>query len=110
MIDFVQQFVAFLLGASVTYVVIQIILNYFAIRFMKIKVDQYVESRAIPITVEVDNDRYYCYNKQSKEFMAQGTTYDEVKTALESRFGEYIYILKITKTSQMVIQKQFTNF
>ena len=90
MIDFVQHFVAFLLGAVVAYVVLQIILTYFAIRSFKAELEKHIESRIIPVTVEFDNNQYYCYNKQSREFMAQGATLDEIKKRLQARFHDCI--------------------
>ena len=93
MIDFVQEFAVFLLEAAVAYIAIQIVLNYFAIRALKEEIEQHVESRMIPVTVEFDNNQYYCYNNKNKEFMAQGATYDEIKNQLQSRFQDcVIYI------------------
>ena len=90
MIDFVQEFVVFLLETAVAYLIIQIVLNYFAIRFLKEELEQHLESRAIPVTVEFDNNEFYCYNKQSREFMAQGATYDEIKKRLQARFSDCV--------------------
>ena len=90
MIDFVQEFVVFLLETALAWLVIQIVLNYFAIRFLKEELEQHLESRAIPVTVEFDNNEFYCYNKQNKEFMAQGATYDEIKNQLQSRFQDCV--------------------
>ena len=90
MIDFVQEFAVFLFEGALVYVVIQIILNYFAIQALKEEIEQHLESRMIPVTVEFDNNQYYCYNKQSREFMAQGATYDEIKNQLQSRFQDCV--------------------
>jgi len=90
MIDLVQEFVVFLLETAVAYLIIQIILNYFAIRFLKEEIEEHLESRTIPVTIEFDNDQYYCYNKQNKEFMAQGATYDEIKKRLQARFANCV--------------------
>ena len=90
MIDLVKEFVVFLFEGALVYVVIQIILNYFAIRFLKEELEQHLESRIIPVTVEFDNNEFYCYNKQNKEFMAQGATYDEIKKRLQARFSNCV--------------------
>jgi len=90
MIDLVQEFAVFLLEAAVAYVAIQIVLNYFAIRALKEEIEQHLESRMVPVTVEFDNNQYYCYNKQNKEFMAQGATYDEIKKRLQVRFANCV--------------------
>jgi predicted RNase H-like HicB family nuclease len=89
-IDLVQEFAVFLLETAVAYLIIQIVLNYFAIRFLKEEIEQHLESHAIPVTIEFDNDQYYCYNKQNKEFMAQGATYDEIKKRLQARFANCV--------------------
>jgi hypothetical protein len=86
MIDFAQEFVVFLLEVALAYLVLQIVLNYFALRALRDEIGQHLDSRAIPVTVEFDNNQYYCYNKQNKEFMAQGATYDEIKKRLQARF------------------------
>jgi len=93
MIDLVQEFAVFLLEAAVAYVAIQIVLNYFAIRALKEEIEQHLESRMVPVTVEFDNNQFYCYNKENKAFMAQGTTGKEVKKRLADRFHDcVIYI------------------
>ena len=90
MSDFAQEFVVFLFEVALVYVAMQIVLNYFAIRFLKEELEQHMESQAIPVTVEFDNNEFYCYNKQSREFMAQGATYDEIKKRLQARFSDCV--------------------
>ena len=90
MIDFVQEFVVFLLEVALAYLVLQIVLNYFAIQALRDEIGQHLDSRTIPVTVEFDNNQYYCYNKQNKEFMAQGATYDEIKKRLQARFSDCV--------------------
>lgn len=45
-----------------------------------------VKDNMIPIVVEKHKDCLFIYNKESNEFMAQGSTMEELNTALESRF------------------------
>ena len=85
MTDFVAEFAVFVLQMMLVYAVIQIVINYVAIRIMTTELREHIESRAIPVTVEFDNDQYYCYNKQNKEFLAQGFNYEEIKTQLQAR-------------------------
>jgi hypothetical protein len=85
MTDFVAEFAVFVLQMMVVYVVIQVVINYFVIRAMTAQIQEHIESRAIPVTVEFDNNQFYCYNKQNKEFLAQGSTYEEIKTQLQAR-------------------------
>ena len=90
MIDFVQEFVVFLLEFSLGYLAIQAVLLYFSIKALKAEFDQHIESRIVLVTVEFDNNQYYCYNKENKAFMAQGTTNEELKKQLEDQFRDCI--------------------
>jgi len=93
MTDFVAEFAVFFLQMMLVYAVIQIVINYVAIRIIKTQIQEHIESRAIPVTVEFDNDQFYCYNKQNKEFLAQGFNYEEIKAKLQSRFSDcLVYI------------------
>jgi len=93
MTDFVAEFAVFVLKMILVYTVIQIVMNYFTIRIIKTQIQEHIESRAIPVTVEFDNDQFYCYNKQNKEFLAQGFNYEEIKAKLQSRFNDcLVYI------------------
>lgn len=40
----------------------------------------------IPIVVEKHNDLLFVYNQENKEFMAQGSSLDEINDALEKRY------------------------
>jgi hypothetical protein len=93
MIDFVQEFAVFLFQVALVYLALRAVTLYFSIKVIKEEIEQHVESRMIPVTVEFDNNQYYCYNNKNKEFMAQGATYDEIKNQLQSRFQDcVIYI------------------
>lgn len=90
MTDSIAEFAVFFLQMMVVYVVIQVLIHYVGIRIMKTQIQEHIESRAIPVLVEFDNDQYYCYNKQNKEFLAQGSTYEEIKTQLQARFSDRV--------------------
>ena len=90
MTDFVAEFAVFVLKMILVYTVIQIVINYFTIRIMTTEIREHIESRAIPVTVEFDNDQFYCYNKQNKEFLAQGFNYEEIKKRLQARFSDCV--------------------
>ena len=57
MTDFVAEFAVFVLQMMLVYAVIQIVINYVAIRIMTTELREHIESRAIPVTVEFDNDQ-----------------------------------------------------
>ena len=93
MIDLVKEFVVFLLEFSLAYLAIRAVILYFSIKALKAELEEHIESRMVPVTVEFDNNQYYCYNKENKEFMAQGASGEEIKKRLEDRFHDcVIYI------------------
>lgn len=48
----------------------------------------------IPITIERHKDIYYVYDEQTKEFMAQGTSKQEVEKALHARYPDKRFACK----------------
>jgi hypothetical protein len=90
MFDFVLDFAVFLLVLGLIYLAFLAVLICFYRQEVTDQMEQHLESIMLPVTVEFDNNQFYCYNKQSQEFMAQGATYDEIKNALQARFSHYI--------------------
>ena len=94
MFDFVQDFAVFLLELGLAYLAFLAVLIFFYRQQVTDQMKQDLEIRMLPITVEFDKNQYYCYNKQSQEFMAQGATYDEIQNALQARFSDYILYIE----------------
>jgi hypothetical protein len=47
----------------------------------------------IGLDIEVDNGVYFCYNNEDKQFVCQGATVAEIRTAFQSRFpGKTAYL------------------
>lgn len=46
------------------------------------------EERLIPLTVEVDNNIYLCYNSLTQEFVCQGTDLKEIIQRFRSRYPD----------------------
>jgi hypothetical protein len=44
--------------------------------------------KLIPVTVEVDQDQYFCYNALTKDFVCQGHTLKELAEHFSARFPE----------------------
>lgn len=42
--------------------------------------------KIIPLTVEFDNNLYYCYNSKTNQFICQGENVDEIIEKFKSRF------------------------
>jgi hypothetical protein len=51
------------------------------------------EANLIGLDIEVDQGRYFCYNSEDKQFVCQGSTVSEIRTAFQSRFpGKTAYL------------------
>jgi hypothetical protein len=51
------------------------------------------EANLLGLDIEVDNGVYFCYNNEDKQFVCQGATVAEIRTAFQSRFpGKTAYL------------------
>jgi ATP-dependent exoDNAse (exonuclease V) beta subunit len=48
--------------------------------------DQVIEGKIIPLTIEVQNDLYYCYNSNTNQFVCQGADVEEIIQCFNKRF------------------------
>ena len=46
------------------------------------------EERLIPLTVEQDNDQYFCYNSITKDFVCQGSDLKEIRKRFRERYPD----------------------
>jgi len=54
---------------------------------------QQAQTDLVGLDIEVDNGVYFCYNNEDKQFVCQGTTVAEIRTAFQSRFpGKTAYL------------------
>ena len=44
------------------------------------------QERLIALTVEIDNNQYFCYNALTKDFVCQGYSLDEIRERFRLRF------------------------
>ena len=56
------------------------------INHLQESVQQQVEESVINITIEKHNNMFYVYDRETNEFMAQGSSKDEVETNLQKRY------------------------
>jgi hypothetical protein len=70
---------------------------YVCILYQRIKgrVDQMIkevieeaEANMVGLDIELDKDTYFCYNNEDKQFVCQGATVAEIRTAFQSRFPD----------------------
>jgi hypothetical protein len=51
------------------------------------------EANLVGLDIEVDNGVYFCYNNEDKQFVCQGATVAEIRTAFQARFpGKTAYL------------------
>ena len=73
---------------------------WFLYQKLKKQVDQMIEqviaeaeTNLIGLDIEVDNDTYFCYNSEDKQFICQGKTVSEIRQAFGARFpGKTAYL------------------
>jgi hypothetical protein len=54
---------------------------------------QEAEADLVGLDIEVDQGRYFCYNSEDKQFVCQGATVAEIRTAFQARFpGKTAYL------------------
>jgi hypothetical protein len=46
------------------------------------------EANLVGLDIEVDNGVYFCYNNEDKQFVCQGATVAEIRTAFQARFPD----------------------
>jgi hypothetical protein len=46
------------------------------------------EADLVGLDIEIDNGVYFCYNNEDKQFICQGTTVAEIRTAFQARFPD----------------------
>jgi hypothetical protein len=97
--EFMDIVVILLVGVGIGFVMLGL---YIWVLYQRIKgrVDQMVdqiiqeaEADLVGIDIEVDNGVYFCYNNEDKQFVCQGATVAEIRTAFQSRFpGKTAYL------------------
>jgi hypothetical protein len=51
------------------------------------------EADLVGLDIEVDNGVYFCYNNEDKQFVCQGATVAEIRSAFQSRYpGKTAYL------------------
>ena len=51
------------------------------------------ESALMPVIVERHNGEIFCYGEEDKQFICQGKTLEEIRTAMKARFPEKVAYL-----------------
>ena len=90
MIDFASIILGVFIGGVLAIVLIYLYIRGL-VREVMAEVDQMVavaQSQMMPVTVERESGQIYCYGKEDRQFICQGATLTEVRTAFKARFPD----------------------
>lgn len=101
--DFVTEFIRFLLEAVFWYFVIMLLTIPLRRRLETKKTDiedavTKLMKRVHSVSVEKHGDVYYWFDAESDEFLAQGKTTSETVAQLKSRFPTHIFLVRSKDT------------
>jgi len=88
--EFMDIVITVLVGVGIGFVMLGL---YIWVLYQRIKslVDRIIneaEADLVGLEIEVDNGVYFCYNNKDKQFICQGTTVAEIRTAFQARFPD----------------------
>ena len=98
--ELVDIFIAIVIGIGIGIGTIAIYVWFFIYLPIKSRVDRMIrevveeaEANLIGLNIEVDNNTYFCYNTNDKQFVCQGKTVSEIRQAFQTRFpGKTAYL------------------
>ena len=97
--QFMMEFGDFLIWFGIGWVITNLVLSLLAFllrRHIEQHIDQELttvgqaldEERLIALTVEVDQDQYFCYNSITKDFVCQGSDLKEIRERFRARYPD----------------------
>ena len=97
--QFMMEFGDFLIWFGIGWVITNLVLSLLAF-LLRRHIEQSMESeltgvgqaldeeRLIALTVEVDQDQYFCYNSITKDFVCQGSDLKEIRERFRARYPD----------------------
>ena len=97
--QFMMEFGDFLIWFGIGWVITNLVLSLLAF-LLRRHIEQSIESeltgvgqaldeeRLIALTVEQDNDEYFCYNSITKDFVCQGRDLKEIRERFRARYPD----------------------
>jgi len=97
--QFLMEFGDFLIGFALTYLVVTLVFGLLK-TWLMYKFEQHIsqelttvgqaldEEKLIALTVEVDQDQYFCYNSITKDFVCQGSDLKEIRERFRARYPD----------------------
>ena len=97
--QFIMEFGDFLIWFGIGWVITNLVLSLLAFllrRHIEQSMEQELtgvgqaldEERLIALTVEVDQDQYFCYNSITKDFVCQGSDLKEIRERFRARYPD----------------------
>lgn len=106
-----EAIVAIIIGIAIGIGMVIIYVAY-RIKMVTNALDAYIEEALnqvkdsfITILVEKDNDTYYCYRKEDRQFVCQGKTVAEIKDAFKAKYPDKVAI--VSKDTEEYIVAEF---
>ena len=97
--QFMMEFGDFLIGFVLTYLVVTLVFGLLK-TWLMYKFEQHIsqdlttvgqaldEEKLIALTVEVDQNQYFCYNSITKDFVCQGSDFKEIRERFRERYPD----------------------
>ena len=94
-----MEFGDFMIGFALTYLVVTLVFGLLK-TWLMYKFEQHIsqelttigqaldKERLIALTVEVDQDQYFCYNSITKDFVCQGSDLTEIRERFRARYPD----------------------
>ena len=109
-----EQLLDLLIWCAVAYMVARLAITWLLARLtreIRAEVEDFASrldsGKLIPVTVEVDQDQYFCYNAITKDFVCQGYSLKEIAERFSARFPESkIAIYNGDETAVQVLKEQ----
>ena len=87
-----MEFVSFILDIVLLGIVTWVVFTWVTSRYLERQVSSVIrdldEERLIPLTVEVDQNQYFCYNSITKDFVCQGHSLKEIVERFKLRYPD----------------------
>ncbi len=109
-----EQLVDFLVWFLIAYMLTRVVTSWLlerVTRELRGELEEFAtrleSGKLIPVTVEVDQEQYFCYNAITKDFVCQGYTLKEIAERFSLRFPESkLAIYNGDETAVKVLKEQ----
>jgi uncharacterized protein (DUF58 family) len=109
-----EQIIEIVIWFAISYMLVRVLTTWLLNRLtreIRAEIQEYADrldsGQLIPVTVEVDQAQYFCYNAITKDFVCQGHTLKEIAERFSLRFPESkLAIYNGDETAVKVLKEQ----